>query len=84
MPPAAFSPRTHPQRTPEGTPPVRSSAAALLDGLFKHPVIVQATMALGAFWPFFAYTDFFCNLLGTHDGLSMVPLAAPQQDSLVP
>ena len=27
----------HPQRTPEGTPPVPSSAAVLLDGLFEQP-----------------------------------------------
>ncbi len=35
--PAAFSPRKHPQRSPEATPPVLSSAAALLDSLFEHP-----------------------------------------------
>src|SRR2546430_11071558 len=37
-PAASFSPRKHPQRSPEATPPVLSSAAALLDGLFEHPV----------------------------------------------
>src|SRR5215510_10131121 len=36
-PPASFSPRKHPQRSPEATPPVLSSAAALLDGIFEHP-----------------------------------------------
>jgi len=36
-PPASFSPRKHPQRSPEATPPVLPSAAALLDGLFEHP-----------------------------------------------
>src|SRR6266513_3503253 len=36
-PPASFSPRKHPQRSPEATPPVLSSAAALLDELFEHP-----------------------------------------------
>ncbi|MEK7235585.1 MAG: hypothetical protein AAB242_03130, partial [Nitrospirota bacterium] len=30
-------PRTHPQRSPEATPPVLSSATALLDKLFEHP-----------------------------------------------
>ena len=34
---ASFSPRKHPQRSPEATPPVLSSAAALLDELFEHP-----------------------------------------------
>jgi hypothetical protein len=49
---ASFSPRKHPQRSPLGeqavlaawggrvrkaTPPVLSSAAALLDGLFEQP-----------------------------------------------
>jgi hypothetical protein len=37
MPSAAFSTRKNPQRTPEGTPPVLASSAALLDGLFEHP-----------------------------------------------
>ena len=49
--------------------PVRlasSLAAALLDGLFEHPVAVQATVPLEAFWPlFFAYTEFFRSLLVT-------------------
>ena len=31
-------PRKHPQRSPEATPPVLLSAAALLDELFEHPV----------------------------------------------
>src|SRR5437660_2914682 len=35
--PAAFSPRTGPQRTREGTPAACSSAAALLDSLFEQP-----------------------------------------------
>ncbi len=53
MPPASFSPRKHPQRSPLGeqavlaawggrvrkvTPPVLPSAAALLNGLFEQPV----------------------------------------------
>ncbi len=36
--------------------PVRlasSLAAALLDGLFEHPVVVQAAVPLGACWPIF-------------------------------
>jgi len=36
-PPASFSPRKHPQRSREATPPVLSSAAALLDDLFEQP-----------------------------------------------
>ena len=47
MPPAAFSPRKHPQRSPKATPPVLSSAAALLDGLFEHPAEFWPAIALG-------------------------------------
>src|SRR5688572_23436969 len=36
-PPAAFSARKNPQRTPEGTPPVLALPAALLNGHFEHP-----------------------------------------------
>jgi hypothetical protein len=49
--------------------PVRlasSLAAALLDGPFEHPVVVPATVQLGAFWLFsFSYTEFFRSLLET-------------------
>ena len=34
-PPASFSPRKHPQRSPEAAPPVRSSAVALLTGFLR-------------------------------------------------
>ena len=37
-PPASFSARKHPQRTPEGTPPVLAPPAALLDGLLSIPL----------------------------------------------
>ncbi len=40
-----------------------SLAAALLDGLFEHPVVVRAAVLLGVFWPFFAYTEFSRSLL---------------------
>jgi hypothetical protein len=41
--PASFvPPRKHPQRSPEATPPVLASAAALLDRLFEHPTQVPA------------------------------------------
>jgi hypothetical protein len=36
MPPAAFSHRSDPQRTPEGTPPV-FTRCGLADSLFEHP-----------------------------------------------
>ena len=36
MPPASFSHRSDPQRTPEGTPPV-FTRCGLADGLFEHP-----------------------------------------------
>jgi hypothetical protein len=38
-PPASFSARKNPQRTPKGTPPVLAPPAALLDGLFEHPAV---------------------------------------------
>ena len=37
MPPASFSHRSDPQRTPEGTLPV-FTRCGLADGLFEHPV----------------------------------------------
>jgi len=40
-PPAAFSPRKHPQRSPEAAPPVLSSPAAELDGLVEHPEVIE-------------------------------------------
>jgi hypothetical protein len=42
--------------------PVRlasSLAAALLDGLFEHPVVVQAAVPLGVFWLFFSHAPSF-------------------------
>ena len=60
---AAFSPRKHPQRSPLGeqavlaawggrvrraTPPVLSSAAALLDGHFEHLAEMEISMPSGA------------------------------------
>jgi len=47
--------------------PVRfasSLVAALLDGLFEHPVVVQAAMPLRAsLAAFFSFTEFFHSLL---------------------
>ena len=59
---ASFSTRKHPQRSPLGeqavlaawggrvrnaTPPVLSSAAALLEGLFEHPEAIQIPLTCG-------------------------------------
>ena len=45
MPPAAFSHRSDPQRTPEGTPPV-FTRCGLADGLFEHPARPNSTSYL--------------------------------------
>src|SRR6476661_151969 len=41
--PTMFSSCQHPQRTPEGTPPVLASPAALLDDPFEHPIGCDGT-----------------------------------------
>jgi hypothetical protein len=51
--------------------PVRlasSLAAALLDGLFEHPVVVQAALLLRAsVAAVFSFAEFFRSLLGRRD-----------------
>ena len=52
--------------------PVRlaaSFAAALLDGLFEHPVVVLAAVPLGVFGPFFACADFFRSLVDLNNAI---------------